>query len=90
MGLHFWKKNFEIELVFLLNVHHDFLQNIATAQDGKIYYGPSMMSQGKTSEGGLQRSEGSFQGIFHLERPLRPLSTHTANVLSAEFTDECL
>ena len=41
---------------------------------------PSMMSQGKTLWKyllrGFQGSEGSFQGIFHLERPLRPLSTH--------------
>ena len=29
--------------------------------------------QGKDPLGGLQGSEGSFQGIFHLERPLRPL-----------------
>jgi hypothetical protein len=28
---------------------------------------------GKIPEGGLQGFEGSFQGIFHLERPLRPL-----------------
>ena len=27
----------------------------------------------KTPEGGLQGSEKSFQDIFHLERPLRPL-----------------
>ena len=38
---------------------------------------PSMMSQGKTSigknpKGGYRGSEGSFQGILHLERPLMP------------------
>ena len=29
--------------------------------------------QGKDPLGGLQGSEGSFQGIFHLKRPLRSL-----------------
>ena len=38
---------------------------------------PSMMSQGETPwvrpQGSLQGSEGSFQGIFQLESPLKPL-----------------
>ena len=37
---------------------------------------PGKDSLEKTPEGGLQGSEGSFQGIFHLERPLTPLQTH--------------
>ena len=48
-----------------------------------------MMSQGnplwKTPEGIYSGSEGSFQGIFHLERPFRPLETHLKGLFKGYF-----
>ena len=72
-----WMNSRSVQIYLEQIRKYDCLQTLSELQ-----YGLSMTSQRKTPRkdpwGELQGSEGSFQGIFHLERPFRPLLKPTS------------